>query len=487
MRRAALLAAAIAAVTILSRLPFAAQMLWAHDSALYAGALERGFHVDDELLLQRPHPPGHILYVASAGLARLAGLGTNDALVAVSIAASALGAAALFLLARRLVSDRIALVVAAAYAANPLVWQYSEVAYPYTVLGLVSVAAAAALRGARGRGLGAAVAATAAFTILAGARQDLGLLLGPLWLWMVWPLGARRAAGAAAAGAAAGLLWLVPTVALSGGPADYLAALASQSAFVRDAYSVGSHGLPALVANAVTTTFALEWGLFAAAPFAAAAAVVLVLRGARQRRLDADTAFLAIWIAPALALYALLHIGEWGYVLSVLPALHVLAGRAIARLLAIHGAGRRRMAVTWASLVVAPAVVFLSVPAPFSAEAIARHDRELSTHVAFVRETFAPRSTLILTREDYLLVRYYLPEYRVRQYDPDPFVRGRRRMRTRSVDTIVVFTPGLVPDRSIEVRRVPCGRGVELVRLDIGPGAVLEFRGERYSVSTAEP
>lgn len=487
MKRAAIVAIALFALTALSRLPFAAQTLWAHDSALYAAALERGFHVDDDLLRQRPHPPGHILYVASAALARAAGLGTNDALVAVSILASGLGAAALFLLARRLVRERVALIVAAAYAANPLVWQYSEVAYPYTVLGLASVLTATAFWHARGRGLAAAVAASAAFALLGGARQDLVLLLGPLWLWMVWPLGRRRAVAAAAASVGAGLLWAVPTAMLSGGAADYLAALASQTSFVRDAYSIGSHGLAALVANTATIAFALGWGLLAAAPFALAAAVVVIVRAARHGRLDPDATFLAIWITPALGLYAALHIGEWGYVLSVLPALHVLAGRALQGLLATGGAGRRRMAVAWSSLVIAPAVIFLVAPAPFSAYTIATHDRELLARVDFVRRTYSPRSTLILTREDYLLVRYYLPEYRTRQHDPDPFSRRGHRMRTRTIDTIVVFTPGLVPDRPLDARRVPCGRGVELVKLDVAPGAVLEFRGERYTVSSTHP
>ncbi|HYK96959.1 MAG TPA: hypothetical protein VEU77_01070, partial [Candidatus Acidoferrales bacterium] len=84
MRRTAALAGLLVAVVLLTRAPFAAQTLWAHDSVLYARAVEQGFHVDDELRVQRPHPPGYILYVGAADVASAAGLGANDALVLIA-------------------------------------------------------------------------------------------------------------------------------------------------------------------------------------------------------------------------------------------------------------------------------------------------------------------------------------------------------------------------------------------------------------------
>ncbi|HEY6959955.1 MAG TPA: DUF2723 domain-containing protein, partial [Candidatus Limnocylindria bacterium] len=110
MRRGIVIALGIFAVVLFTRLPFAATTLWAHDSVLYANAIEHGFHVDDELLLQRPHPPGYFLYVETAALAHAAGLPSDAALVLVSAVASALAAMAIFLLARRWVRDRAALL-----------------------------------------------------------------------------------------------------------------------------------------------------------------------------------------------------------------------------------------------------------------------------------------------------------------------------------------------------------------------------------------
>lgn len=84
-----------------------------------------------------------------------------------------------------------------------------------------------------------------------------------------------------------------------------------------------------------------------------------------------------------------------------------------------------------------------------------------------------------------MLIRYYLPEYRARQYDPDPYVTTSRRMRIR-VEHVVVMTAGLVPERVVDVRRVKIGKGgVEIVYLDVTPGTVLEFHGERYAVAAS--
>ena len=484
MRRVALVAALIFFGVLLTRLPFTAQTLWAHDSVLYAGALERGFHVDDDLRDQRPHPPGYILYVATADVARAAGLDSNAALVLVSALASALAAAALFLLGRRWVPDAVAIIVALAYAADPLVWQYSEIAYPYTVLGLGSIAVAWCCVAARGRGPQPALLASAAFGIAGGFRQDLLFLLFPLWLWCVAPLRVRRAAQAGIATVAACLVWLVPTVILSGGPEDYFSALGSQAAYVRDAYSVVAQGVPAFAWNLAATSYATGWGLGAMAPLAIVAAGMAARRTWRARAID-DAAFLVVWSLPALAVYVVLHIGDWGYVLSALPGLYLLGARALAQVVGGVTGPRRGIALAVACLVlvIAPASGFIAGTGPFSATAIAEHDRELEARVVYVRANYAPRATMILTREDFLLVRYYLPEYRSRQYDPEPFARSSRRMRATKVERIVVFTRGLVADQPLDVRRVQCSKGIELVYLDVMPGAVLEFKGERYAVT----
>jgi uncharacterized membrane protein len=141
----------LAGVVLVSRLLCASHVLWAWDSVLYARAIENGFHVGTDLADQRPHPPGYIFYVAATSALRLLTRDSNAALVTVSILASALTAAAVYLLCRRYADRALAIVVALGAASAPLVWTYSEVAMPYALLGLLSVVLAAALHDARSR------------------------------------------------------------------------------------------------------------------------------------------------------------------------------------------------------------------------------------------------------------------------------------------------------------------------------------------------
>jgi len=119
-----------------------------------------------------------------------------------------------------------------------------------------------------------------------------------------------------------------------------------------------------------------------------------------------------------------------------------------------------------------------------SAAAIAQHDWELAARVNYVRAHYPANTTLLIAREDYLLIRYYLPEYRTWFHDRDPYGSTLRRKRAPKVTAIVVLTPGL-RTTSEEALRVTCAKGVELVYLAIEPGAVVELHDDEYTV--AEP
>ena len=186
-----------------------------------------------------------------------------------------------------------------------------------------------------------------------------------------------------------------------------------------------------------------------------------------------------MWIAPALLFYIVVHIGEWGYVLSVLPGLYIIAAVAIDR---VPTAGRAARGLFFAASVILPTLVFTVSPAPFSAAAINGHEWALAARVAYVREHYLANTTLLLAREDFLLVRYYLPEYRTWFHDPEPFRSTLRRKRAPNVNAIVVFTPGLKAT-STDALRVRCARDVELVYLAIEPGAVVELHDDRYTIA----
>jgi len=451
---------------------------------LYARALERGFHVDWVLADQRPHAPGYLFYVLTASLFRGVLGDSNAALVAVSALASALGTAGLFLFARQLARTWVAALAACAYAVAPLVWTYSEIAFPYSLLGALSLGLAALFWHVRGRGVRGIVIGSVIFGLAAGFRQDLLLLLGPLWLWAATTRGPRVTAAAAAAMAIASLTWLIPTALLSDGLGDYLEALRSQAGSVGELYSGLFQGLPAFADNLQTTLYALLWGGLGALLLGAAIATRLVRGGTRLRWPRGRLAgFFTVWSLPALLFYVIVHIGDWGYVSSLLPAVYVVLAVLAERALTAGLVPSPRWRVVGAGVTLAPALLFLVGTERFSAAALRAHDSTITERAAYVRANFPPSETIILAREDYLTTRYYLAEYRAWRYDPAPHegrvIQRRRPMRATS---LVVFTDGLVPRAPADVRFIRLRSGSRICQLVIQPGDVIELTGDRYRI-----
>ena len=261
----ALVAAAAAVVT---RVPFAARRLWDHDSVQFALGVEKY-----DLAAHHPHPPGYPLYIAVLKLLAMLGVDSLHGMVALSILATALGAALIVPLTVRLASAaaergmpaaghaglatdagvagpgsdaglasdagvagdvshgfgaravRAGALAAALFVFNPLLWFYGELPLVYAVEGGMTVGLAyAALRMADGRG--PFLAACAAFALAGGVRPSTLVLLLPLFLlgaWHAWRRGAAAGtmAAGAAVGAAVGLAWLAPLLAAAGGLAAY--------------------------------------------------------------------------------------------------------------------------------------------------------------------------------------------------------------------------------------------------------------------------
>src|SRR5919108_249405 len=76
---------------------------------------------------------------------------SNVALVAVSILASGLAAAAVYLVARRFARPGAALAGAIGLGLSPIAWTFGETAVPYELLAVGSVAVAGAFHASRGR------------------------------------------------------------------------------------------------------------------------------------------------------------------------------------------------------------------------------------------------------------------------------------------------------------------------------------------------
>jgi len=438
------IAALIAASVVLSRLPFVSGALATWDSVLLARALDLGFHVGTDLADQRPQAPGNLFYVGTAALVRPLVGSPNAALVAVSVIASALTCAVIYLFCRSFASRGGALVAAGVYATGPLVWSFGEVATPYAVLGLLSALLGMLFwRGRHGTAT-ATLGASVAFGIATGFRQDLVLLLAPLWLWMIW-LRPRLWIAAAMAATAGALAWFAPSAIASGGLAAYLNSVEVQSSRAA-AFSVAVRGATGAADNAATIVYSLGWALAATFPVLLIAALARLV--ARRPSPGARALFFALWILPALVFYAGVHVGSSGYLLSVVPAVSILAGLLFDAVAPAARASSRRVAGAIAgAALVANALIFIAAPTPFSATAIAAHDRSLTDRVAYIRAQYPANGTVILAQYEFVFLTQYLPEYRALFFGPRPEVLSTDPPAvtvTPAGGTVLLF--GRIPD-----------------------------------------
>lgn len=471
-------AAALAAATALTRVPYITAYLWEWDSVLYARALERGFHVSDVLAVSRPHPPGYVFYVASAALARaLFGLDTNGALVAVSILASAAGVAAMYLLCARLSGRAVALLVTLGLVTSPLFWVQSAVASPYVLLVPLSTLLALAFILAREHGARALVAASALFGVASGFRQDMILFLGPLWLWALVPFGMRSRFAAVVSMGLASLAWFVPTALASGGVAAYLDATRRQFTSLSGTTTMSSGSA---WTNLIVIGESVGWAMvvFGLVLLALVLARALALaRGTPVHRVSAsELVALTLWTLPPFLFYAFVHVGEWGQLLSLAPCLFVLA--AVLLRGPFRGAAVRGRSLIAASLIAASGVsatLYLAGQDPvFSAAGLAGHDRSTGQRAGWIRALHEPDDTLVVAGAELLVAGYYLPGYATAFSDDRADGTYERRLAR---DTTVIFYDDRALPRSPDVSGAERpGNGLTVVRFSAGTVLVLNGR-----------
>ncbi|OLC15735.1 MAG: hypothetical protein AUH29_07010 [Candidatus Rokubacteria bacterium 13_1_40CM_69_27] len=206
-------AGTLSLLTVLSRLPYRARMLYNWDAVQFALALR-----EYDVAKHQPHPPGYILYVA---LGRLVNAWLDDptaAYVFLAVLFSGLTTFVVYYLALAIYDRTTALAAATLLAVSPLFWFYGSVGLTYAGEALgASAVAYFAFRALRGSEMDAWLAA-GYLGLAGGLRQSILLLLLPLWLGAT-ALGVRRAR-AVAVGlgiiAVTAMTWLLPMIWLTG-------------------------------------------------------------------------------------------------------------------------------------------------------------------------------------------------------------------------------------------------------------------------------
>jgi hypothetical protein len=437
-------ASALAILTVLSRLPYRARMLYNWDAVQFALALR-----EYDVVKHQPHPPGYILYV---GLGRIVNAWLNDptaAYVLLAVLFSGLTTLVVYLLARAVYDRATALAAASVLAVSPLFWFYGSVGLTYAGEALfASCVAYFAFRALDGSEADAWLAA-AYLALAAGMRQSLLPLLLPMWLVAsVWGVRRARAVGVGLAilGALT-LLWFVPMVVLTGGLGRYVtASLQLADSVVRPT---------SIVAGPFETTLRMSRYLFESVLVALgplALAVLLLPWYVRRGRWGRRETLLLAWIVPPVLVYTLVHFGQAGYVLAFLPALVVLLARVLVTFFAEAPVLTRRWGLRPALTAAAVVLVVLANGAFFvnarplardfdaskpawrqaaqheafdwifsrTAAALREHEAVVATFVGAIRGLYPAEETVVITElgnaRSYPWLRhamFYLPGYSI--------------------------------------------------------------------------
>jgi hypothetical protein len=308
------------------RLPFRAEFLVNWDAVNFALGTEF-FSIQQH----QPHPPGYIGYVVLGRLLNTLTGDANASLTLLSVVSGAISPAILFALGEKFMQRRYALTTALAFGLSPVVWYYSEVALSYStemVLTLLFVWFGLAAR--QDRSPRALLAATLCLTTLGAVRQTGLALLLPMWVYCVWPFSPSRRRRAALIFVIGNLVWFLPLLHLAGGPLAYLREMASIAAATILPTSVLSSNVWGLLQNGVFTAL----GLLVALNFGLVIAVAAYRQGINPLATLGrdDRIFFALWTLPALATFLLVHAGQVGYILMILPAIFLLIGMTLPRL-----------------------------------------------------------------------------------------------------------------------------------------------------------
>lgn len=484
-------ALALFAFTLASRLPFRVEHLYEHDSVLYARAVE-SFDPTSE----RPHPPGYLWYVLLIRAVMLLTRDANAAMTLVSAVAAAASVALLYVLGSRLYDEVTGRIAALFLLTSVTFWARGVVAYPYTLLAGLTILIAllfwrvtarpnqapTTLR-ERGRNF---VIAGVAWGIASGFRPDLAIVLAPLWLLVAAMSGIaiRHILYSAVAAATGGALWLTMSgAATPGGLVAFLSATSGQAGGIATHLSLDNSAAAEISRNVRSLTRFLGRALYAVMPFFLVFVFASELRRAEARE-PRRLGFLLLWALAPVPLYVFVHVGEYGYVFTMLPGLMILAAR---------GAIGVTRAVRWpralpqlaGAAVLANAAIFLLSDSPLSAHDLARRDRGIGEKAAWVRANVDPRGAIIVTAYDKVLVEHYIgTDYRIVEHEPGPAPEPGPPPLCAALDEcphVVILWDELFVDGE-EWRVVAMPSGARLRVAEVDEAAALRLRERRRPV-----
>jgi hypothetical protein len=427
-----LLAGALSVLTLASRIPMASHFLFNSDSTRMALAME---HFDVSQM--RPHAPGYILYVACAKLVDFFVRDAAISLVSVSILASALTVAVLYLLSFRMYDRTNAILSSVLLATSPLFWFNGEMALTYALEGffctLLAYVCYLMVKGEKEW----TVVSALLLGVATGIRQNVIIFFLPLWLFSLRKFSFKRVLGSFLVYGLVCLAWFFPLVTLSGGLSSYLRTLNAQFA------SVVLDPAPFLFQVRVRSLIFAKF-MLASLSLGIIPQVYYLGRFFRLPSTiqDQRRQVILLWILPAILFYIAVTLFNPGQVIVILPPLFIFMSEslmglardveaAFIRLRGIRGSFilnivkplfsyRSVLVLSAGMILVVNGLEFFLMRTPACYAVIEEGDTQLAERIRLTRENTAAEKTIILACLQNTQAAYYLPDRPV--YCPFPII-----------------------------------------------------------------
>lgn len=309
---ALLLFAGATLTAVILRLPFATEVPASWDSVQFVLGI-----LDFDIVHHQPHPPGYFLYIMIARVLHVAGLSPYDALVVLSITAGAGTAGVLAVWAARIFGPRAGELAAGLVILSPMAVHYSTRGDTYALSGFFATLVGYLCWRVLTRQHEALWPSAIALALAGGIRPTDAVFLFPLWLWCAWRKQGKTVAANIALIALITAIWAIPMIVLAGGITPYREASSQLSGWVASAMPLANPGnigqfAKIFIAGAVSL-MGTAWP-----------AVLLTGLNAFSEPRRKTLTFLCLWTLPGLAMFLLVHLGQSGYLMMMLPAITLL-------------------------------------------------------------------------------------------------------------------------------------------------------------------
>lgn len=342
-------------IFFITTLPFLTKYPFNWDAAQFILGVEN-YSVE----MHQPHPPGYPLLIAVAKLLAV-GVGAHTAILIQSVAFALVAVVGLYVLIYRIWGKRwLALVTSIAWLVNPAFWLYRETGLTYTIDSaatvLLLVWTERIFRSRHPQRY--AIYSAITLAVLGGFRPSMIALLAPVLLFQwIYVRSWKTAAWSIFAAFLVCIMWYIPMILDSGGLAAYREmsqALYLESASANSVFygSTWSNTVQQLLFTVITVLVSWNSMLLLMVP-GICIGIYHRLRGKRVIDWRYVGMSIAVIIMP-LTVFGLLHIGQLGYVLIMLPVGYLLCAYTLLEISRL-----RLRAVRWPISVIVGALIFI--------------------------------------------------------------------------------------------------------------------------------